>query len=89
MNGPNNEIRFTSDVLDTSRAEPTESETGRSPNPGQGFKECEQSSYSQTGSPLRHVLSERCETRDHYICPSDCGALAGQTIIDLKKVWLY
>ena len=83
------QIRFENDLHGDSHAEPTEPEGGRSPNPGQGFKECEQISFSRAGSPLRHILSERCETREHYICPADCGALQGQTVIDLKKVWLY
>jgi len=64
---------------------------GGGPKSGGGtFEECEQVSYcSSPGSPIRHVVSEKCETRDTCICPPDCGAMAGQMIIDLKKWWLY
>ena len=72
-----------------SNLEPTESESSSGGNPGIGFKECEQLSLSNAGSPVRNIVDEYCVDREEYICPSDCGALRGHTVIDLKKIWLY
>ncbi|MBN2490419.1 MAG: hypothetical protein JXQ29_06180 [Planctomycetes bacterium] len=82
-------LRFPSGIVGTSRLEATESEIRAGAQPGQGFKECEQVSCSRAGSPLRYIQSENCETREHYTCPPDCGALAGHAIVDLNQIWLY
>jgi hypothetical protein len=82
-------IRFPSQAVAETNLEPTEPETRAGTNPGQGFKECEQVSYAKQGSPLRHIATEQCETREQYICPPDCGALAGRVVVDLDNIWLY
>lgn len=66
--------------------------TGGGGGPGSGggtFEECQQVSWSSPGSPIRFIMSEKCYTRDLFICPPDCGALSGQVLLDLGKTWLY
>jgi len=83
-------IGFEEEDRQKTNLEPTEPESNSGSNPGIGFKECEQTSIvPQSSSPMRLVTKEVCETREQYICPPDCGALAGKIVVDLNQTWLY
>lgn len=85
VNGNVYAITFTDDSSQRTALETVEPETPSS----SGFKECVQTSVSGRNSSIRHIVNERCETRDLYECVADCGALTGATVIRLNQQWMY